>query len=119
MLSYWMEQKAVPGRRRELLLNHTGIPCLSAIRPARQALEDCGMSDKVSLVVSGGIRTGVDVAKCLALGADAVMIGNAAMIALGCNSPRYEEDYHELGTSPGACHHCHTGMCPVGIATPE
>ncbi len=105
------------GASPELLLNHTGIPCLSAIRPARQALEDCGMSDKVSLVVSGGIRTGVDVAKCLALGADAVMIGNAAMIALGCNSPRYEEDYHALGTSPGACHHCHTGMCPVGITT--
>ncbi|MXW47543.1 MAG: FMN-binding glutamate synthase family protein [Gammaproteobacteria bacterium] len=105
------------GASPELLLNHTGIPCLSAIRPARQALEDCGMSDKVSLVVSGGIRTGVDVAKCLALGADAVMIGNAAMIALGCNSPRYENDYHALGTSPGACHHCHTGMCPVGIAT--
>ncbi len=107
------------GASPELLLNHTGIPCLSAIRPARQALEECGMSEKVSLVVSGGIRTGVDVAKCLALGADAVMIGNAAMIALGCNSPRYEEDYKALGTSPGACHHCHTGRCPVGITTQD
>ena len=107
------------GASPELLLNHTGIPCLSAIRPAREALEECGMSDKVSLVVSGGIRSGVDAAKCLALGADAVMIGNAAMIALGCNSPRYESDYAVLGTSPGACHHCHTGMCPVGIATQD
>ncbi len=107
------------GASPELLLNHTGIPCLSAVRPAREALEECGMSEKVSLVVSGGIRTGVDVAKCLALGADAVMIGNAAMIALGCNSPRYEEDYAALGTSPGACHHCHTGRCPVGITTQD
>jgi len=105
------------GASPELLLNHTGIPSMSAIRPAREALEECGMSEKVSLVVSGGIRSGVDAAKCLALGADAVMIGNAAMIALGCNSPRYEADYTAIGTSPGACHHCHTGMCPVGIAT--
>jgi glutamate synthase domain-containing protein 2 len=47
------------------------------------------------------------------------MIGNAAMIALGCNSPRYLDDYAKLGTSPGACHHCHTGMCPVGVATQD
>ena len=105
------------GASPELLLNHTGIPCISAIRAAREALDECGMSGKVSLVVSGGIRTGTDVAKALALGADAVMIGNAAMMALGCNSPRYLEDYHKLGTSPGACHHCHTGLCPVGVAT--
>ncbi len=107
------------GASPELLLNHTGIPTMSAVRAARAALDDCDMTGKVSLVAAGGIRSGVDVAKCLALGADAVMIGNAAMIAMGCNSPRYIEDYERLGTSPGACHHCHTGLCPVGVATQD
>ena len=107
------------GASPELLLNHTGIPTMSAIRAARESLDDCGMTEQVSLVAAGGIRSGVDAAKCIALGADAVMIGNAAMIALGCNTPRYLDDYAKLGTSPGACHHCHTGACPVGVATQD
>ncbi|MBF2759200.1 MAG: FMN-binding glutamate synthase family protein [Ectothiorhodospiraceae bacterium AqS1] len=107
------------GASPELLLDHTGIPTISAIRAAREALDECGLSGKVDLVAAGGIRSGVDAAKCLALGADAVMIGNASMIALGCNSPRYIEDYTKLGTAPGACHHCHTGLCPVGVATQD
>ena len=41
------------------------------------------------------------------------------MIALNCNRPIYLEDYEKLGTVPGACHHCHTGLCPVGITTQD
>ena len=107
------------GASPELLIDHTGIPTISAIRAAREALEEAGMADEVKLVAAGGIRSGTDAAKCLALGADAVMVGTAALMALGCNSPRYIEDYEKLGTSPGRCHHCHTGQCPVGITTQE
>ena len=73
----------------------------------------------MQLVVPGGIQNGVDAAKALALGADAVSIGTAAMIALGCNRDVYPEDYARLGTKAGFCHHCHTGGCPVGITTQD
>lgn len=107
------------GASPEMLLDHTGVPTISAIPAARRAIEDCGMADKVKLVASGGIRSGVDVAKALALGADCAMIATAALIGLGCNSPRYVEDYAALGTAPGSCHHCHTGRCPVGVTTQD
>jgi glutamate synthase domain-containing protein 2 len=61
----------------------------------------------------------VDAAKAIALGADAVYIGTAALIALNCNKALHIEDYHDLGTEPGFCHHCHTGRCPVGITTQD
>jgi glutamate synthase domain-containing protein 2 len=103
----------------DILMEHTGIPTLAAVVEARNALHEIGMDGVVQLVVSGGIRSGVDAAKALALGADAVSIGTAALIALNCNRPIYVEDYHALGTEPYACHHCHTGRCPVGIATQD
>jgi methylamine---glutamate N-methyltransferase subunit C len=59
------------------------------------------------------------VAKALAMGADAVSIGTAALVALGCNRAVHVEDYRVLGTEPGSCHHCHTGRCPVGITTQD
>jgi glutamate synthase domain-containing protein 2 len=96
-----------------------GIPTLPAVRLAVEALQEMDMHRKVQLIVSGGIRSGADVAKALALGADAVAIGSAAMMALGCNKPVYLEDYHKLGTEPGFCHHCHTGRCPVGVSTQD
>jgi glutamate synthase domain-containing protein 2 len=102
-----------------ILQEHTGIPTLSAVCEARAALEDCGLYGEVQLIIAGGIRDGVDAAKALALGADAVYIGTAALIALNCNRPIYVDDYKKLGAAPYHCHHCHTGLCPVGIATQD
>ncbi|MDP9481782.1 MAG: FMN-binding glutamate synthase family protein [Chloroflexota bacterium] len=107
------------GASPEILQDHTGIPTLAAIVEARRGLEDVGMYGQVQLVAAGGIRSGIDVAKALALGADACYIGTAALIALNCNRPIYLEDYRELGTEAGRCHHCHTGRCPVGITTQD
>jgi len=104
---------------QDVFIEHVGIPTLPAVREAVRALTELGMHRKVKLIVSGGIRTGADVAKAMALGADAVSIGVAAMIALNCNRPLYEDDYAAIGAAPGACAHCHTGRCPVGIATQD
>jgi glutamate synthase domain-containing protein 2 len=107
------------GASPDSLMDHTGIPTLAATVEAVASIREMGLEGVVNLIVSGGIRNGVDAAKALALGADAVSIGTAAMIALNCNRPLYVEDYRRMGTEPGACHHCHTGMCPVGIATQD
>ena len=107
------------GASPAILQEHTGIPTLAAVCEARRALEDCGLYGEVQLIIAGGIRDGVDAAKAMALGADAVYIGTAALIALNCNRPLYLEDYHKLATEPHYCHHCHTGRCPVGITTQD
>ena len=107
------------GATQDVFIEHVGIPTLPAVRQAVEALKDLDMHRKVQLIVSGGIRSGADVAKALAMGADAVSIGTAALIALNCNAPLYEDDYAALGTEPGFCHHCQTGLCPVGITTQE
>ena len=104
---------------QDVFIEQVGIPTLPAVRMAVDALKELDMHRKVQLIVSGGIRNGADVAKALALGADAVSIGSAAMVALGCNKPVYVDDYRKLGTEPGYCHHCHTGRCPVGITTQD
>lgn len=111
-----------------VFIEHIGIPTLAAVRLAVDALEDMNMKGKVQLIVSGGIRTGADAAKALAMGADAVSVGQGILFALGCNNETYLQrgehhsavaDYETLGTAPGYCHHCHTGLCPVGITTQD
>ena len=104
---------------QDVFIEHVGIPTLAAIRPAVQALQDLGMHRKVQLIVSGGIRNGADVAKCLALGADAVSIGTAALIALGDNDPHLEDEYRALGTTAGAYDDWHEGRDPAGITTQD
>ncbi len=104
---------------QEVFIEHVGIPTLACIRPAVQALIDADMHRKVQLVVSGGIRNGADVAKCLALGADAVSIGTAALVALGDNDPRWEEDYQALGSTAGCYDDWHEGNDPAGITTQD
>lgn len=107
------------GASPAILQEHTGIPTLAAVCEARAALEDCGLYGVVQLIIAGGIRDGVDAAKALALGADAIYIGTAALIGLNCNKSLYLDDYRALGTEAGYCHHCHTGRCPVGITTQD
>jgi glutamate synthase domain-containing protein 2 len=107
------------GASPAILQEHTGIPTLAAVCEARAALEECGLYGVVQLIIAGGIRDGVDAAKAIALGADAIYIGTAALISLNCNKPIYVEDYEKLGTEPRFCHHCHTGRCPVGITTQD
>ncbi|MCC6983109.1 MAG: FMN-binding glutamate synthase family protein [Bauldia sp.] len=104
---------------QEVFIEHVGLPMLAAIPPAVQALQDLGMHRKVQLVVSGGIRFGADVAKCLALGADAVSIGTAALIAIGANDPRREDEYRALGTDSVAYDDWHEGRDPAGITTQD
>ncbi len=104
---------------QEVFIEHVGIPTLAAIRPAVQALQDLGMHRKVPLIVSGGIRNGADAAKALALGADVVSIGTAALVALGDNDPGYDDDYKALGTIAGAYDDWHEGRDPAGITTQD
>jgi glutamate synthase domain-containing protein 2 len=104
---------------QDVFIEHVGLPILAAIRPAVQALQDLGMHRKVQLIVSGGIRNGADMAKALALGADAVAVGTAALIALGDNDPALEDEYRALGTTAGAYDDWHEGRDPAGITTQD
>ena len=109
------------GAGPHLATEETGIPLMAAIPEARRALEDVGLADEIDLVVAGGIRNGGDIAKCIALGAKAVAIGHSALMALNCNKeiPGVTDYMGSMGVPAGECYHCHTGRCPVGIATQD
>jgi glutamate synthase domain-containing protein 2 len=81
--------------------DNVGIPIFAALPQAYKTLTELGVKDKISLIASGGLLRSADFAKCLALGADAVYIGTAALIAINCQQYRI----------------CNTGLCPTGVTT--
>ena len=104
---------------QEVFIEHGGTPILAALPEAVRSLQELDMHREVQLIVSGGIRSGADVAKALALGADAVSIGVAAVIALGDNSPDNEQGYEAIGSSAGFYDDWHEGRDPAGISTQD
>ena len=103
----------------DVFIEHVGIPTLAAVREAVTALKHIDMHRKVQLIVGGGIRTGADAAKAIAMGADAVSIGTAALVAIGDQDPAYEEEYSKLGTSAGYWEDYQDGTDPAGITTQD
>ncbi len=89
------------GAAPRVFRDHVGIPIEAAIASVDEKLRQQGIRNQVSLIASGGIRESADVAKAIALGADAVYIGTAALVAMGCR----------------VCGTCYRGLCPWGIAT--
>lgn len=81
--------------------DNVGIPIELALAAVDTRLRDEGIRDSVSVIASGSMRCSADIVKAIALGADAVYIGTASLIALGCH----------------LCRSCHTGKCNWGIAT--
>jgi len=90
------------GAAPKVIKGATSVPSVFALARAREILDAEG-ADSVSLIITGGLRISSDFAKALALGADAIAIGTAAMMAVGCQQYRI----------------CHTGKCPVGITTQD
>jgi glutamate synthase domain-containing protein 2 len=93
--------RGATGAAPKVIRDNVGIPIELAIAQVDQRLREEGIRNKASIVAAGGIRSSGDVIKAIALGADAVYIATAALVAVGCT----------------VCQHCYTGKCPWGIAT--
>ena len=104
---------------QDVFIEHVGQPTLVAVKEAVRALTDLGMHRKVQLVIGGGIRSGADVAKALAMGADAVSIGTAALIAIGDQDPELDKDYRAAGSAAGYWEDYQSGNDPAGITTQD
>ena len=105
---------------QDVFIEHVGIPTLPAIPIAVEALQELGMHRQVQLIVSGGIRSGADVAKALALGADAVSIGTAALDRDGRQQPGARRgQYREIGSAAGFYDDWQAGRDPTGISTQD
>jgi glutamate synthase domain-containing protein 2 len=91
------------GAAPKVIRDNVGIPIEMALAAVDSRLREENIRNQASLVIAGGIRNSGDIAKAIALGADAVYIGTAALIALGCT----------------ACQQCHTGKCAWGICTSD
>lgn len=91
------------GAAPEVALEESGLPTIDAIVQADQALKEIRLRNEIKLIASGGIRTGPDIVKALALGADAVGMATSILVAMGCT----------------VCGLCNTGRCPRGIATQD
>jgi glutamate synthase domain-containing protein 2 len=89
------------GAAPQVIRDHTGIPVEIALAVVDQRLRDEGIRNQASIIAAGSIRSSADAAKAIALGADAVAIGTATLLALGCH----------------LCQSCHTGKCSWGITT--
>jgi glutamate synthase domain-containing protein 2 len=91
------------GAAPKIIRDNVGIPIELALASVDARLRQEGIRNRASVVIAGGIRNSGDVAKAIALGADAIYIGTAALIALGCTT----------------CQQCHTGKCAWGICTTD
>lgn len=89
------------GAAPEMFRNHISVPTIPALARARRYLDEAGVSGRVTLIITGGLRVPIDFVKALALGADGIAISNSAMQAIGCVAARM----------------CNTNNCPAGIAT--
>ncbi len=91
------------GATHRYVRDNVGLPVFTAIARAAATLKKWGMHKKITLIAGGGLRNSAEFAKCLALGADGVYLGTAALIAINCQQYRV----------------CYTGMCPTGVTTQD